>query len=163
MKFVCTECDEAMKFENNNGMDSDGSLSITFSCPSCEWGVTLLTNSQETQMVRTLGVKIGGKTVDTPPMEMLRTHLTAPALGRAVDTTAGETAGSCPFAAIVQDAYADAAAGVRWSPEAEERLTRVPMFVRSMAQKGIEAFAREQGHAEITLQIMDEARERMGM
>ena len=53
--------------------------------------------------------------------------------------------------------------GIRWSQEAEERLARVPVFVRSMAQKGIEAFAREQGYAEITLHVMDEARERMGM
>lgn len=163
MKFVCTECDEAMKFEHNNGMDGDGSLSVTFRCPSCEWGVTLLTNPQETQIVRTLGVKIGGKTVDTQPLEMLRTHLAAPSLGGGAPTTSGETAGSCPFSALVQDAYAEAPQGVRWSQEAEERLTRVPVFVRSMAQKGIEAFAREKGYAEITLQIMDEARERMGM
>jgi hypothetical protein len=163
MKFVCTECDEPMKFEQNNGMDEDGSLSVTFRCPSCEWGVTLLTNSQETQVVRTLGVKIGGKTVDAPPLEMLRTNLVIPSPAGTVQTTPGETTGSCPFSALVQDAFAGVPQGMRWSQEAEERLTRVPVFVRSMAQKGIEAFAREQGYTEITLQIMDEARERMGM
>ena len=52
MKFVCTECDEPMKFDQNGGLDEDGSMSATFRCPSCEWGVTLLINPQETQMVR---------------------------------------------------------------------------------------------------------------
>ena len=65
MKFVCIECDEPMKFAKNDGLDDDGSLSVNFICPSCEWGVTLLTNPQETQMVRSLGVKIGGSVV--PP------------------------------------------------------------------------------------------------
>ena len=65
MKFVCIECDEPMKFAKNDGLDDDGSLSVNFICPSCEWGVTLLTNPQETQMVRSLGVKIGGSAV--PP------------------------------------------------------------------------------------------------
>ena len=57
MKFVCIECDEPMKFARNDGLDDDGSLSVNFVCPSCEWGVTLLTNPQETQMVRSLGVE----------------------------------------------------------------------------------------------------------
>ena len=75
MKFVCIECDEPMKFAKNDGLDDDGSLSVNFVCPSCEWGVTLLTNPQETQMVRSLGVKIGGSAVPPKPMEMLQTHL----------------------------------------------------------------------------------------
>ena len=78
MKFVCTECDEPMKFDQNGGLDEDGSMSATFRCPSCEWGVTLLINPQETQMVRSLGVKIGGATVPAQPMEMLQTHLANP-------------------------------------------------------------------------------------
>ena len=78
MKFVCTECDEPMKFDQNGGLDEDGSMSATFRCPSCEWGVTLLINPQETQMVRSLGVKIGGATVPAQPMEMLQTHLGKP-------------------------------------------------------------------------------------
>jgi hypothetical protein len=60
-------------------------MSATFRCPSCEWGVTLLINPQETQMVRSLGVKIGGATVPAQPMEMLQTHLANPS----------ETLGKC--------------------------------------------------------------------
>ena len=52
---------------------------------------------------------------------------------------------------------------LRWSVEAEQRLERAPSFVRAMVRRGIEEFAREQGHAEVTPQVMDEARVRMGM
>jgi hypothetical protein len=52
---------------------------------------------------------------------------------------------------------------VRWSVEAEQRLERAPSFVRAMVRRGIEEFAQEQGYAEITPQVMDEARTRMGM
>ena len=30
MKFVCTECDEPMKFDQNGGLDEDGSLSVSY-------------------------------------------------------------------------------------------------------------------------------------
>ena len=173
MKFVCIECDEPMKFAKNDGLDDDGSLSVHFICPSCEGGVTLLTNPQETQMVRSLGVKIGGSTVPPKPMEMLQTHLAAP---RAAQEAAGQETASgsaCPFSALVQDVYhateAPAAprsgpgAGLPWSAEATERLQRVPEFIRPMARKGIETYAREQGVAEITPNVMEAAREHMGM
>jgi hypothetical protein len=161
MKFVCTECDEPMKFDQNGGLDEDGSMVATFRCPSCEWGVTLLINPQETQMVRSLGVKIGGATVPSQPMEMLQTHLANPSEAMA---EASSTAGSsCPFSALVQDTFNTTQGNLRWSVEAEQRLERAPSFVRSMVRRGIEEFAREQGYAEITAQVMDEARVRMGM
>ena len=50
-----------------------------------------------------------------------------------------------------------------WTPEALERLERVPSFVRSMAKTGIEEFARENGHTEITAEVMDIARGNFGM
>jgi len=161
MKFVCTECDEPMKFDQNGGLDEDGSMAATFRCPSCEWGVTLLINPQETQMVRSLGVKIGGATVPSQPMEMLQTHLANPSEAM---VEASSTAGSsCPFSALVQDAFNTTQGDLRWSVEAEQRLERAPSFVRSMVRRGIEEFAREQGYAEITAQVMDEARTRTGM
>jgi hypothetical protein len=161
MKFVCTECDEPMKFDQNGGLDEDGSMSATFRCPSCEWGVTLLINPQETQMVRSLGVKIGGATVPAQPMEMLQTHLANPSEG--VTETLQTPGASCPFSGMVQDAFHTAQGDLRWAVEAEQRLERAPSFVRAMVRRGIEEFAREQGYAEITLQVMDEARARMGM
>jgi hypothetical protein len=161
MKFVCTECDEPMKFDQNGGLDDDGSMSATFRCPSCEWGVTMLINPQETQMVRSLGVKIGGATVPAQPMEMLQTHLVNPS--ESITETLQTTGVNCPFSAMVQDTFNTAQEGLRWAVEAEQRLERAPSFVRAMVRRGIEEFAREQGYAEITPQVMDEARARMGM
>jgi hypothetical protein len=161
MKFVCTECDEPMKFDQNGGLDEDGSMSATFRCPSCEWGVTLLINPQETQMVRSLGVKIGGAPVPAQPMEMLQTHLANPS--ESVTATLRTPGASCPFSAMVPDALHTTQGDLRWAVEAEQRLERAPSFVRAMVRRGIEEFARELGYTEITPQVMDEARARMGM
>lgn len=161
MKFVCTECDEPMKFDRNGGLDDDGTMSATFRCPSCEWGVTMLINPQETQMVRSLGVKIGGATVPSQPMEMLKTHLANPS--ESARDTLSTSGSSCPFSTMVQDALNTTPGDLHWSVEAEQRLERTPSFVRPMVRRGIEEFAREQGYAEITAHVMDEARVRMGM
>lgn len=161
MKFVCTECDEPMKFEQKSDLDDDGSMSATFRCPSCEWGVTLLINPQETQMVRSLGVKIGGSTAPVRPMEMLQTHLVRSPEEMSASGTASGSA--CPFSAMVRDAYRAASGDLTWSVEAEQRLERAPSFVRAMIRRGVEDFAREQGYAEVTSQVMDEARARMGL
>ena len=161
MKFVCTECDEPMKFDQNGGLDEDGSMSATFRCPSCEWGVTLLINPQETQMVRSLGVKVGGATVPAHPMEMLQTHLANPS--ESVTEMLQTPGASCPFSGMVQDAFDTTQGELRWAVEAEQRLERAPSFVRAMVRRGIEEFAREQGYVEITPQVMDEARAHMGM
>ena len=165
MKFVCIECDEPMKFAKNDGLDDDGSLSVNFVCPSCEWGVTLLTNPQETQMVRSLGVKIGGSTVPPIPMEMLQTHLAGQRAAQEVATQERVGGSACPFSALVQDTFEEpsAPAALMWSTEATERLERVPEFIRPMARKGIETYARDNGVAEITASVMDAAREHMGM
>ena len=50
-----------------------------------------------------------------------------------------------------------------WTPEAEERLQRVPQFVREMARKGVEQFARDHGYDVITEDVMTVARKEFGM
>ena len=45
-----------------------------------------------------------------------------------------------------------------WSPEARERMEKAPVFVRSMAMRMVERYAREHGHSVITLELMDELR-----
>ncbi len=50
-----------------------------------------------------------------------------------------------------------------WTPEAEERLKRVPFLVRRMARKAIEKHAGEQGLREITAEVVREAARRFGM
>ena len=116
-------------------------------------------------MVRSLGVKIGGSTVPPKPMEMLQTHLTGQRAAQEVFTQEPAAGSACPFSALVQDTFQEPAApaALLWSTEATERLERVPEFIRPMARKGIETYAREQGVAEVTPTVMDAAREHMGM
>ena len=49
-----------------------------------------------------------------------------------------------------------------WQPAASERLQGIPSFVRGMVSKRVEAYAREHGHAEVTEDLMDQLREKMG-
>ncbi|MFQ5794650.1 MAG: PCP reductase family protein [Candidatus Bipolaricaulia bacterium] len=74
MKFLCVECDEAMKFVEAEGPE-EGSLSVLFRCSRCGQTVALLTNPWETQLVRSLGVVIGGQTVPPEPLQLVRTSL----------------------------------------------------------------------------------------
>ena len=51
--------------------------------------------------------------------------------------------------------------GMPWTPEARQRLERVPGFARSMVVRSVEAFAREQGHTRVTPELMQEAKARL--
>ena len=59
MKFLCVKCDEPMKIQKTRGPDEAGSLSVLVVCPKCSQEFAMLTNSFETQLVGSLGVKIG--------------------------------------------------------------------------------------------------------
>tara|TARA_B100000315_G_scaffold238138_1_gene255628 strand:- start:3634 stop:4266 length:633 start_codon:yes stop_codon:yes gene_type:complete len=47
---------------------------------------------------------------------------------------------------------------VTWSAEAEERLRRLPEFIRPMAKREIERMAKDKGAPQVTASIMDEAK-----
>jgi Proto-chlorophyllide reductase 57 kD subunit len=166
MKFLCIACDAAMRLASTAGPD-EGSLTVTFACPACGHRVAMLTNPWETQMVQTLGVKVGGRTAPAAPFEQVRSSLAGQRDGAFVDESAaapgpaGEGPG-CPFAAMIPAAD-PAAAAVAWTPEAESRADRIPAFIRPMARQAIERFARERGYGTITDAVMDEARGFMGM
>jgi hypothetical protein len=145
VKFLCIECDRQMTFEERQ-LPGDGTLAVAFRCPACGRAVALLANPFETQLVSSLGVVIGGRTVPPQPLETVRGMV---ATGK-------------------DDAFADAgernpAPGPRWSPEAEERLARVPGFVRGMVKRIYADYAREHGIAEITPAVMDTARTALGL
>jgi light-independent protochlorophyllide reductase subunit B len=53
--------------------------------------------------------------------------------------------------------------GAIWTEEAAERLSNIPSFVRSWAQRGIEQYARDKGYQRVTVEVMEEARQRFGM
>jgi Proto-chlorophyllide reductase 57 kD subunit len=154
MKFLCVPCDSPMKLRTV-GAPEGGSLSVVYSCPECGYEMAMLTNPFETQLVQSLGVRIGTS---------------------AAETQGGVSAssGKCPFTAMVPGVEgASERAGhavqtaepnaVRWTPGAEARLANIPEFVRPMARTGIEKFAREQGAMEVNEKILDAARDFFGM
>ena len=178
MKFLCIACDQAMRLAGTAGSDPD-SLTVTFSCPTCGHRIAMLTNPWETQMVRTLGVKVGSPAVEAPaPFAAVRAGLARQRDAALVSDAAGPRSESlaapstdapsaegpgCPFAAMIGGAGASATAGVPWTTDAEGRLERIPAFIRPMARTAIERFARERGHATVDAEVMDQARDFMGM
>ena len=164
MKFLCLDCDEPMKLHSTAGPD-EGSLTVTFRCPECGFRVAMLTNPFETQMVKSLGVKVGGASEPAQPFQ----HITSSMAGARADAFEGDvpmpaeaTGRGCPFGAMLNEQSGEAAL-VSWSAEAEARVERIPSFIRPMARKAIERFAEAQGHPIITEAVMDEARGALGM
>ena len=165
MKFLCLDCDQPMKLHSTEGPDA-GSLTVTFRCPECGFRVAMLTNPFETQMVRSLGVKVGGAAAPGAPFEHLRSSMASPRAdafeGAAPGAGAAEGPG-CPFAAMVNEDSAAAPARVVWTAEAEARVERIPSFIRPMARRAVERSAEDKGYATITDAVMDEARVTFGM
>ena len=143
MKFLCVQCDEAMKLECAEPPDDGGSIQAVFGCPSCSHQIAMLTNAHETQLVQSLGVRIG------------------PAPGQGQAAGAESQAGACPFSGMV--AQINAEQGMAWTAGALERLERIPEFVRPMAKQGIEHYAEAQGHTLIDDAVMEEARSRFDL
>jgi hypothetical protein len=141
MKFLCVPCDSPMKLQSV-GPPERGSLSVVYSCPECGYEMAMLTNAYETQVVQSLGVRIGPE-------------------------AAGTSSGKCPFSAMIPGSEQAPQPGepipVRWTAAAEARLANIPEFVRPMARTGIEKFAREKGTLEVDEKILDEARDFFGM
>jgi len=99
MKFLCVDCDSQMALSETRGPDQ-GSMTVVFTCKSCERQIAMLTNAQETQMVHSLGVKIGGRKSEPRPMETIRGSLVGAAGdgASAPDATPAPTATSAPDA-----------------------------------------------------------------
>ena len=150
MKFLCVPCDSPMKLRTV-GPPERGSLSIVYSCPECGYEIAMLTNAYETQVVQSLGVRIG------------------PGASATQTDASPQSASGCPFTAMIPSTdearlgQAGEQMPVRWTAAAEARLANIPEFVRPMARTGIERFARERGALEIDEKILDEARDFFGM
>ena len=165
MKFLCVPCDEPMKLEEVEGPEQ-GSLTILFHCPRCTHRIALLTNPWETQLVKALDVKIGGGSAPLEPLALTRSSLVGKREEAFLTGERGERAeaakepGGCPFVAGVTAAERK---DLVWTEGAEQRLQRVPGFVRPWAKKVIEGFATEKGYQTITEAVLDETREKIGM
>src|SRR5262245_3529775 len=146
MKFLCVPCDSPMKLETV-GPPERGSLSVVYSCPECGYEIAMLTNAYETQVVQSLGVRIGPDRAEA----------------------SAEAGPKCPFAGMIPSTDSapsekrDAPVPIRWTSGAEARLANLPEFVRPMARTGIEKFARDRGAVEVDETILDAAREFFGM
>ena len=146
MKFLCLPCDEVMAFAERQ-LPGDGTLTAIFTCPGCEREMALLTNPMETQLVTSLGVEIGGRTVPQQPMQQTRMGLESP-LEDAFEPTETPPTSRGP---------------VTWSAEATERLDNVPRFVRGMVKRIYADYAMEGGIHVITPEVMDRARSDLGL
>ena len=133
MKFLCLKCDEAMSLKKVEE-DSQKSVGLTFHCAKCGGSFAMLTNPMETQLVKSMGVKIGGRTAPANPMEMI---------GESLAGTEGGTPGE---------------GSVKWDPAAQQRLENVPTMARSMAKAAIERSATAKGIKLITTDFMDEVK-----
>jgi Proto-chlorophyllide reductase 57 kD subunit len=180
MKFLCVPCDSPMQLQTVGPPDR-GSLSVVYSCPECGYEIAMLTNAYETQVVQSLGVRIG------PSTELGARPAEASAEG-------GKSGSGCPFSAMIptvegalhssgvrsapagaergEGAPASDGAGgsggakppgLGWTAAAEARLANIPEFVRPMARTGIEKFARDRGALEVDEEILDAARDFFGM
>jgi hypothetical protein len=135
------------------GPPERGSLSVVYSCPECGYEMAMLTNAYETQIVQSLGVRIGQPDASADAGRL-----------RAEGASAG-----CPFTSMIpaaeraQPGQAGEPIQIRWTAAAEARLANIPEFVRPMARAGIEKFARENGSLEVDEKILDAARDFFGM
>lgn len=188
MKFVCLNCETYMNLEKVE-KPGEGSLGVFFGCPSCNAKFSMVTNSGETNMMNALGLKLGAKAAPDASMEGLRalagngqTASTAtqpaastPAVSAATASPAKapEKASGCPFSAMVAEMGLTAAgkpsngttsgaSDFIWTPDAAEKLDRLPPFVKPMVQGSVEAYARKQGFKTITLQVMDDSKNDSG-
>ncbi len=160
MKFLCIACDESMKITRADPPDG-GSISAVFACPSCSHQIAMLTNAHETQLVQSLGVKIGPGTTNAAAVPAVAGDGAA---ATADSAAARAEAGGCPFAGMVGEMEARKAdGGIAWTAEAEARLQNIPEFVRPMAKQGIEHYAKSNGHAVVDDAVMEEARGQFGM
>ena len=163
MKFLCLDCDDVMAFAERQ-IPGDGTLAAVFTCGSCGREMAMLTNPMETQLVSSMGVKIGGREVPAQPMELARTSLEggrddAFVLSEDIPLASGDTVtpgegGGAGEAAVGR---------VVWTSEATDRLERVPSFVRGMVKRIYTDWAREKGVSEITPDNMDRARTELGL
>ena len=125
-----------MAFKDAEG-SNDGTAGLVFACGKCGNSFAMLINPMEAQLVRSLGVHVGGRKEAAKPMEIIKDTL------------------------LTGEARQEAA--VLWDTEAEERLQKVPAFVRPMVQTSIEKFAADHGYSRITNDVMDKAKKKSGM
>ena len=158
MKFLCLRCDQVMTFAERQ-LPGDGTFAAVFACAVCGHEMAMLANPMETQLVSSLGVRIGGRAVPEQPLELTRTGLADGRPDAFVETShPGE-----PGSAGPEIGEATSRNPVRWSEAASDRLERVPPFVRGMVKRIYADWARQRGITVISPEVMDRARADLGL
>ena len=145
MKFLCIPCDSQMETQTDGIMPKEAkNISLKFKCKKCGHMIAMLTNQFETEFVSKLGVEAGGKSeLADVPMGM-------------VGSTLAQGKEELKQAAVSDDS-------IEWTQEAQDRIQKVPFFVRGMAKKTVLSFAKERGIKVIDAALKDEVREKVGM
>jgi light-independent protochlorophyllide reductase subunit B len=118
-------------------------LVMKFKCKKCGHSIAMLTNKFETEFVSKLGVEMGGATsISKAPMASVSSSLAE---------AKEELKKTNPEDDLI------------WTEEAEQRIKKVPFFVRGMAKRTVVSFALEKGATTIDAKLMDEVREKVGM
>lgn len=123
---------------NSAESSEDNSVGIKFICNSCSREIAMFANPMEAQLVKSLGVQVGGRDTLPRPMEMIASSL--------LNATSGSE---------------EEEEALVWESEAEERLQNVPEMARPMAKAAIERYARKNNMSSISVTVMDEAKSRL--
>ena len=157
MKFLCVPCDEQMKLKHALGPNG-GSVAVVYACPSCSSEMAMMMNPHETQVVGSLGVRIGpeagaeaGTATSKCPFTGMLTDLGVPAGGT------GQVGGGQGVAGNGESA------SIPWTAEARERMANIPDIVRTSAVAGIEKFALDHGYEEVDAAVLERARTFFGI
>lgn len=152
MKYLCERCDTVMNFVGAQG-PHEGSMRVTFACPRCDARISMLTNAQETQLVKSLGVTLGGKKASASPLELVRSSL----VGKREPVLHPAVAGDSP------SSDHPLKASIMWTEEAEMKLKNVPPMLVKMVKKVVENYAIENGCSVIDVEVIDKAKNKIGM
>ncbi len=157
MKFLCVACDEAMKLQDAMPAEDPGTLAVVYCCPECDRQMAMLTNPWETQLVQSLGVKIG------PGAESESTGCPFAGAVQGLQSAETESLSTSETTSPPASAEVTAEGALVWTPAALARLERIPEFVRPMARQGIEHWARDHGWPQVTEEVLEAARGGMGL
>ena len=190
MKFVCLNCESFMAFQEVEGVreGSLGVTFACAKCGARFSMVTNAGETQMVQALGVkLGGRSDSPEPLELTRAALAQPAVSPAYGQAPvspDDAMGESKGKCPFAnmltgmpgmagmmggAAVVEASAQGGGSaapsgpnpeMAWSPRAEERLQRVPDFIRPIAKVMIEQMAKERGLPKVDESLMDAAKEK---
>ena len=102
MKFLCVPCDSPMKLRAV-GPPERGSLSVVYECPECGYEMAMLTNPFETQLVQSLGVRVGPELAAGASSAASTSGGQVGVSGSSASAAAptGDAAARCPFKAMI--------------------------------------------------------------